>query len=99
MDSIAPWVQLGFAVAVGWYLLTKQIPRMEERAERRDAANNQAHSEIARENRAAMSGLADRAERAAERFHERLDRMENGRDHDREQREQHTGKTDPGRVA
>ena len=36
--NIAQWLQLGFAVAVAVYLLTKQIPRMEDRAEKRDAA-------------------------------------------------------------
>ena len=34
--SIAQWLQLGFAVAVAWYLLTKAMPRMEERAKDRD---------------------------------------------------------------
>lgn len=37
-STIASWVQLGFAVAVATYLLTKSMPRLEERAEKRDAA-------------------------------------------------------------
>lgn len=36
-EAIASWLQLGFAVAVAWYLLTKAMPRIEDRAEKRDA--------------------------------------------------------------
>lgn len=41
MDSataVTQVLQLGFAVVVSWYLLTKAIPRSEDRADRRDAA-------------------------------------------------------------
>lgn len=36
--ALASWLQLGFAAGVAIYLLTRTIPRTEERAERRDAA-------------------------------------------------------------
>ncbi len=38
MPDIAPWLQLGFGFVVAWYLLTKAMPRLEERADKRDAA-------------------------------------------------------------
>lgn len=36
--TVAQWMQLGFAVAVAWYLLTQAIPRAEKRADERDKA-------------------------------------------------------------
>ena len=38
VPDIAPWLQLGFGFVVAWYLLTKAMPRAEERADKRDAA-------------------------------------------------------------
>ena len=35
-STIASWTQLGFAAFVAVYLITKAIPRMEDRAEQRD---------------------------------------------------------------
>ena len=36
--ALASWLQLGFAAGVAVYLLTRAIPRLEERSEKRDAA-------------------------------------------------------------
>jgi hypothetical protein len=60
--TIAPWVQLGFAGAFAVYLLTRTIPRMEDRAERRDAT-----FVAALEKRDSDASKAQAEERAAHR--------------------------------
>lgn len=42
--TVAQWMQLGFAIAVAWFLLTKTLPKAEERADKRDAAFTEAMS-------------------------------------------------------
>lgn len=51
--AIAQWMQLGFAVAVAWFLLTKTLPRAEERADKRDALFTEA---MAKRDAAAAAG-------------------------------------------
>lgn len=89
MPDVAPWIQVGFAAWAGWYLLTRAIPRMEDRAERRDQRFTDA-----------LEKLSDRADRGHEEtravIREEGERtreaMRNGYDRS------HSGNTDPGRV-
>lgn len=93
--TITQILQLGFAAVVAWYLLTKAIPRSEERADRRDAqfvaaiekrdASNAAMMEKQHTDHAAeISRVLDHHERQTDRVIDEIGRLEcnpnNGRD-------------------
>lgn len=79
MPDIAPWLQLGFAVAVAWYLLTKALPRMEDRAEKRDEAFLTALTQERDEHRQENHRLEQAQDRNTERILDALNGAHGGR--------------------
>lgn len=66
--TIASWMQLGFAVAVAWFLLTKSLPRAEERADKRDASFIAALEKQHEDHAGEVRALMDHHERQTDRL-------------------------------
>ena len=74
--TIASWMQLGFAVAVAWFLLTKSLPRAEERADARDKAFVAALDKQHVEHRAEVQSFFDHHERQTNRVLDAIGNLE-----------------------
>ena len=70
--TIAPWIQLGFAGAFAAYLLMKTIPRMEDRADKRDATFADALSHVIDRHEAQQQLQREHNERQSARLHEAI---------------------------